>query len=186
MHVRIRWNALRNCLFLFPFGHAATVADVSIDIVNCLLPVCSHANDSIVYSHGWADGTRLEEMEKTFSRNPSADTLITGMMEFSVKENDNFRIISRMDSKLERSRFSSRSINEIYPTIIQRKLVCCSRRSWWKHACWGSLAIFGNRTIDGTAELAIYRRWCVLFLLSWQGILLFSSSSFSFRRRIGF
>lgn len=73
---------------------------------------------------------------------------------FSIKENDDFRIISRM--KLERSVSS-------FPAIDQRNLsddhpmleVCCSVKIVVRTR-GGSLVMLGNRTIDGTEKLPIY------------------------------
>lgn len=111
--------------------------------------------DSIVYSHGWSNGRRRWKRHFLAIRQLIGNDGIFFFL--SIKENDDFRIISRR--KLQGSVSSS-------PRDRSTKFI---RRS----SDVGSLS-FGLKiamrtrggsslgTIDGKAKLPIYRRWCVL------------------------
>lgn len=133
------------------------MADVSIG--GELSPRLHAKRDSIVYSHGWSDGSRTEEMEKTFSRNLSADGEWWNFSSFfflPLKRTMTFVLFRVWNSRAPCLRF---------PAIDQRNLsddVASLSFGENRESRNGSLP----GTIDGKAKLPIYRRWCVLpFLL---------------------
>lgn len=152
------------------------MADVSIG--GELSPRLHAKRDSIVYSHGWSDGSRTEEMEKTFSRNPSADGEWWNFFFFfsSIKENDDFRIISRMKLEGSVSSFprdrSTKFIRRCRKFVVRWKSRI-EKRIFARNDRWKSEIADLSKMVCSTLSTSATFHFSNLSSLSWRGFFFF-------------